>query len=77
MNFAEKLSTATKILQGDIECEANVATNLKRIVGHLPNDLVIQWQNKNYEILKKERSLRRKEIANLNQYPYHLMVCLP
>ena len=77
MNFSEKLNTATKILQGDIEREANVATNLKRIVGHLPNDLVIQWQNKNYEILKKERSPQRKEIANLNQYPYHLMVCLP
>ena len=63
MNFSEKLNAATKILQGDIEREANVATNLKRIVGRLPNDLISQWQNENYEIVQSGRSLRLKDIA--------------
>ena len=63
MNFSEKLNTATKILQGDIEREANVATNLKRIVGRLPNDLIMKWQNENYEIVKSGRSPRLKDIA--------------
>ena len=63
MNFSEKLNTATKILQGDIEREANVATNLKRIVSRLPNDLIIKWQNENYEIVKSGRSPRLKDIA--------------
>ena len=62
-NFSEKLNTATKILQGDIEREANVATNLKRIVGRLPNDLIMKWQNENYEIVKSGRSPRLKDIA--------------
>ena len=63
MNSSEKLNTATKILQGDIEREANVATNLKRTVSRLPNDLIIIWQNENYEIVKSGRSPRLKEIA--------------
>ena len=63
MNFSEKLNTATKILQGDIEREANVARNLKRIVSRLPNDLIIKWQNENYEIVKSGRSPRLKDIA--------------
>ena len=63
MNFSEKLNTATKILQGDIEREANVATNLKRIVSRLPNDLIIKWQNENYEIVKSGRSPQLKDIA--------------
>jgi len=63
MNFSEKLNTATKILQGDIEREANVATNLKRIVSRLRNDLIIKWENQNYEIVKSGRSPRLKDIA--------------
>lgn len=63
MNFSEKLNAATKILQGDIEREANVATNLKRIVSRLPNDLIIKWQNENYEIVKSGRSPQLKDIA--------------
>ena len=63
MNFSEKPNTATKILQGDIEREANVATNLKRIVGRLPNGLIMKWQNENYEIVKSGRSPRLKDIA--------------
>ena len=47
MRIVLDLNTATKILQGDIEREANVATNLKRIVGRFPNDLIINWQNEN------------------------------
>lgn len=42
MNFSEELNTATRILQGDVEHEANVATNLRRIVSCLPNDLIIK-----------------------------------
>ena len=64
MNFSEKLNTATRILQGDVEREASVATNLRRIVGRLPNDLITKWQNENYEIVNKSgRSPRLKDIA--------------
>ena len=63
MNFSEKLNTATKILQVDIKREANVATNLKRIVSRLPNDLIIKCQNENYETVKSGRSPRLKDIA--------------
>ena len=56
MNFSEKLNTATKLLQGDIEREANT-------VGRLPNDLIIKWQNENYDIVKSGRSPRLKDIA--------------
>ena len=54
--FSEKLNTATKILRVDIEHEANVATSLKYIVSHLPNDLIVKWKHKNYEIVKSGRS---------------------
>ena len=57
MNFSEKLNMATRILQGDAERKANVATNLRRIVSRLPNDLISKWQNENYEIVKSGRSL--------------------
>ena len=42
LDFAEKLNTATKILKGEFEQEANVATNLKRIVDRLSHDLIIK-----------------------------------
>ena len=42
VNFSEKMNTATKILQGNIEREANVATNFKSIVSRLPNDPIIK-----------------------------------
>lgn len=42
LNFAEKLNAATKILKGEFEHEANVATNLKRIVNRLPHDLIVK-----------------------------------
>ena len=51
MNFSEKLNTSTKILQGDVEREANVATNLRRIVSCLPNDLITKWQNETTRLL--------------------------
>ena len=51
MNFSEKLSAATRILQGDVEREASVAKNLRRIISRFPNDLIARWQNKNYETL--------------------------
>ena len=63
MNFSEKLNAATRILQGDVEREASVATNLRRIVSRLPNDLINRWQNENYEIVKSGRSPRLKDIA--------------
>ncbi|KAL9975234.1 hypothetical protein ACROYT_G012368 [Oculina patagonica] len=63
MNFSEKLNAATRILQGDVEREASVATNLRRIVSRLPNDLIIKWQNENYEIVESGRSPRLKDIA--------------
>ena len=63
MNFSEKLNTATKILQRDIEREANITTNLKHIVSRLPNNLIIKWQNENYEIVKSGRSPQLKDIA--------------
>ena len=63
MNLSEKLNAATRILQGDVEREASVATNLRRIVSRLPNDLIIKWQNENYEIVKSGRSPRLKDIA--------------
>ena len=63
MNLSEKLNTATKIFQGNTEREANVAKNLKRIVSHLPNDLIIKWQNENYEIVNSGRSPRLKDFV--------------
>ena len=63
MNLSEKLIAATRILQGGVEREASVATNLRRIVSRLPNDLIIKWQNENYDIVKGGRSPRLKDIA--------------
>ena len=63
MNFSEKLNAAMRILQGDVEREASVSTNLKRIVNRLPNDLIVKWQNENYEILKRGKTARLKDIA--------------
>ena len=63
LNFAEKLNAATKILKGDVEHEASVATNLRRIVSRLPNDLVAKWQTENYEIINRGRSARLQDIA--------------
>lgn len=63
MNFSKKLNAATRILQGDVEHEASVATNLRRIVSRLPNDLIVKWQNENYEIVMSGRSPRLRDIA--------------
>ena len=64
LNFVEKLNAATKILKGDIEHEASVATNLRRIVSRLPNDLVAKWQTENSEIVSRGKSARLQDIAN-------------
>ena len=63
MNFSEKLNAASRILHGDVEREASIATNLKRIVHRVPNDLIVKWQKENYEILKRGRTARLKDIA--------------
>ena len=63
LNFAEQLNTATKVLTGNDEQEASVATNLKRIVNRLPNDLIFRWQNVNYDIVSRGSSARLADIA--------------
>ena len=64
LNFAEKLNTATKILKGDFEHEANVTTNLKRIVNRLPHDLIIKWQSVNYNIVQLGRTAKLQDFAS-------------
>ena len=56
LNFSEKLNAAMKILQGDVEPEASVATNLRKIITRLPNDLVAKWQTENYDIVSCHRT---------------------
>ncbi|XP_022784666.1 LOW QUALITY PROTEIN: uncharacterized protein LOC111325175 [Stylophora pistillata] len=63
-NFAEELNTASKILRGDVEREASAATNLRRIVNRLPNDLITKWQTQNYEIVSRGRTARLQDIAD-------------
>ena len=64
LNFSEKLITATKILKGYFEHEANVATNLKRIVNRLPHDLIVKWQSVNYDIVRLGRAAKLQDIAS-------------
>jgi len=64
LNFSEKLNAATKVLNGDVEREASVATDLRKIVNSLPNDLVAKWQTENYEIVSRHRTARLQDIAN-------------
>ena len=64
LNFLEKLNTATKILKGEFEHEANVATNLKRIVNRLPHDLIIKWQSMNYNIVGLGRTAKLQDITS-------------
>lgn len=56
LNFSEKLNAATKILQGCVEREASVATNLRKIVNRLPNDLDCSVQDEKQ--MKKTRKAR-------------------
>ena len=63
LNFSEKLNAASKILQGDVEPEASVATNLRKIITRLPNDLVAKWQTENYDIVSRHRTARLQDIA--------------
>ena len=63
LNFCEKLNAATKILQGDVEREASIATNLRKIVNRLPNDLVAKWQTENNEIVSCKRTAHLQDIA--------------
>ena len=63
LNFSENLNAATRILKGDVEREASVATNLRRIVNRLPNDLILKWQTVNYELVKSGRSARLQDVA--------------
>ena len=58
LNCAEKLNIAMKILGSAVECEASVATSLRRIVRRLPNDLITKWQTENYEIVRRGRTVR-------------------
>ena len=61
LNFSENLNAATRILKGGVEREASVATNLRRIVNRLTNDLILKWQTVNYEFVKSGRSARLKK----------------
>lgn len=63
LNFAERLNTATKVLTGRNEQEISVATNLKRIVNRLPNDIIGRWQIENYKITSRGEVARLKDIA--------------
>ena len=63
LNFTENLNAATRILKGDVEREASVATNLRRLVNRLPNDLILKWQTVNYELMKSGRSARLEDVA--------------
>ena len=54
-----------KILKGDFEHEANVATNLKRIVNRLPHDLIVKWQSVNYDIVRLGRAAKLQDIASI------------
>ena len=63
LNISEKLNAAKRILKDDIEREASVATNLKRKVNRLSNELITRWQNENYEITKRGRTARLNYIA--------------
>lgn len=65
LNFSEKLNAATKILQGCVECEASVATNLRKIVNRLPNDLIAKWQSGNYEIVSCHRTHACRTLPSL------------
>ena len=56
LNISEKLNAAKRILKDDVEREASVATNLKRKVNRLSNELITRWQN--YEITKRGRTAR-------------------
>lgn len=58
LNFAEKLNIAMKILGSDVDCEASVATSLRRIVSRLANDL------REIEIVRRGRTVRLQDIAN-------------
>lgn len=53
-----------KILKGDFEHEANVATNLKRIVNRLPHDLIVKWQSVNYDIVRLGQAAKLQDIAS-------------
>lgn len=64
LNFAEKLNSATKILKGEFEQKANVATNLKRSVNRLPHDLIIKWQSVNYNIVELGPPAKLQDIAS-------------
>ena len=63
LNFSEKLSTATRILTGADEQEISVATNLRKIINRLPNDLIAKWQTKNYELCSTGSPARLNDIA--------------
>ena len=63
LNFSENLNAATRILKEDVEREASVATNLRRIVKRFPNDLILKWQTVNYELVKSGRFARLKDVA--------------
>ena len=63
LNFSENVNAAKRILKGDVEREASVATNLRRIVNRLPNDLILKWQTVNYELVKSGRFARLKDVA--------------
>lgn len=63
LNFSEKLNAAMKILQGDVEREVSVATNLRKIVNALPSDLVAKWLTENYKILSCHRTAHLLDIT--------------
>ena len=71
LNFAERLNTATKVLIGRNEQEVSVATNLKRIVNRLPNDVIGRWQSENYKITSRGEVARLEELLNVANPPIY------
>lgn len=63
LNFSEKLIAATKVLRGEYEREVSVATNLRKIVNRLPNDMITKWQQENYRINEGGRAARLHDVA--------------
>lgn len=63
LNFSDKLIAATKVLRGEYETEVSVATNLRKIVNRLPNDMITKWQQENYRINEEGRAARLSDVA--------------
>ena len=68
LNFSENLNEATRIPKGDVEREASIATNLRRIVNRLPEVANCELRAREVRKIRSIKGIRNDPVFGLQTF---------